>query len=294
MGPKSATEKQLIDLGVPNPHAKLLSYGRRLEDVQAMDTGAIATVLCIPQEKAEEIHHVVQGTCPSLTVHSEFDEIYSRLLISALDHISNLSGDSRRFDAAALWFKHSGQPAPATFDDFSDDDEETAARVLHLLELEFGMSPSFAASLVFLLDGTDIVVTGIQFSPDTLSSVATDLAELGYIENKDAKFLGRNADLISPNVARDLRVGDTVAHFGSRLRTKTSKYRPRGCGSKGSNPGKEYTWPAGRWSQFGRITYVYHWENIYDVKFDDGASITIHNSHLARVIAVGRNGTWTL
>ena len=294
MTEKSATEKQLIDLGVPNPHAKLLSSNRRLEDVQAMDTDTIATVLGIPQEKAVGLHRAIHSIDPSLVETSQFQVLLSWLHTLALEHLRNLTNDSMRIDAAALWSKHSGEPSPANFNDLSANDEDTATRILHLLHLEFGISAAFASCLMFTIDRTDIIVTGVRFCSDTLPSVATEFAELDFIEDEDAEFLGRNSELISPNMERELRAGDTVAYWGPKVRSKVSKYRPRGCGSRSNNPSKDYTWPASRWDQLGTINYCYRWEKIYEVEFDDATTITIHSSHLARVITAGRNGTWTL
>tara|TARA_B100000686_G_scaffold26919_1_gene26342 strand:- start:2174 stop:3058 length:885 start_codon:yes stop_codon:yes gene_type:complete len=293
VAPNSAIEKHLIDLGVPNPHAKLLSYDRRLEDVQAMDTETIAKVLGISQEKAEGVHCSIHSIDPSLADISNFQVLLSWLHTHALEHLRNLTNDSMRIDAAALWSKHSGEPSPANFNDLSAHDEDTTTRILHLLHLEFGISAPFASCLRFVIDRTDIVVTGVQFCSDTLPSVATELAELDFIEDKDAEFLGRNSDLISPNMGRELRAGDTVAYWGPKIRSKASKYRPRRCGSRSTNPSKDFPWPASRWNQLGKVIYGYRWENNYDIEFEDGTTIAIHSSHLARVIAVGRNGTWT-
>lgn len=297
MTEKSATKERLIDRGVTVPHARQLSLDRRIEDVEAMDIDSIATALSVPVNAAAEIHRSIHHSCPSLAIRSKFSGLLCNLHLGAVDHISNLTGDSNRFDVAALWSKHSGQPCPISFNDLSNADEETIPEILHLLHLEFGFSPSFASSLVFVIDRTDLIVTRFEFHNDTLSDVATEIAALDLdhpiITPDDAEFLGLHADLLPPNKDRDLQKGDMVAYYGTKTAVKSMKYRSRSCGSKSNNPSKEYLWPSSRWDMLGQVTYCYSWSDFFDIMFEDGTEVKIHKDHMVRIICSSPNGGWS-
>ena len=43
----------------------------------------------------------------------------------------------------------------------------------------------------------------------------------------------------------------------------------------------------------GQITYCYHWDDTFDIVFDDGTEVKIHKDHMVRIISYSPNGGWS-
>jgi hypothetical protein len=237
----------------------------------------IAAALSVEFSIAKEIHHSIHNNCSPLAVQQKFNRLLGRLHLYCTDHLADLSRDQYRFDAAEIWLKHTGEPAPMCFDDFSSSDSLTLTQLRKLLSLEFETSAAFAKTLAFTIDGTDIVVQGLQFNAEGLGELAKDMAQLGYIRPDQAEFLDNNSKLMPLNAARDLKTGDVVAFNGPPGPQKLIKYHS-------SNIQQKHIWPNGHINQLGRVTYVYSSDNILDVSFANGRTFPIHSSHIIRII----------
>jgi hypothetical protein len=243
-----------------------------------MEIPAIAAALSVPIDKAVDIYYSIHHKCSSLLIKGKFNDLLGRLHLACTDYLSNISGDTNRFNALEIWSKNTGEPAPICFEGLSSSDDEALAMLLEILTLVPEISPAFASSVSFLLVGVDIVVQGVVFNTKTFATLAKEMADLGYILTEDAEFLGRHAALIPPTAAIELKVGDAVAFLNSNRPQKSMKYR---C----SNMRLKHPWPPNHRNQLGRISYVYSSDYIFDIAFENGRTYTIHGSHIIRIVA---------
>lgn len=287
MAVKSATKKRLMDRGISESHAGLLAIDRRFEDVENLDTDAIAVLLSVSTSVAGGVHKMIHGFVEPFGLRSKFTTILSQLNLSIIDHISTITLDTNRFDAGDLWSMDGGGIPPLSFEGLAPTDEETSRVLTELLALHPDLPPAMASSLAWFVEDHEIVITGIKLTASTLHDLSLEAVSLGAITEEDAELLQKHTNLLPPNTARALQHGDRVANSNGKPTSpaKSFAYRPS-CSSSKTN----LRWPRSHQNEHGKITFVYS-NGVYDVSFADESTFVVSGSNLMRVICSETDGS---
>ena len=283
---KSATKKRLMDRGLSESHASLLSSDRRFQDVENLDPDAIAILLSVSSAVASGIHKIIHGFVEPFGLRSRFSTILSQMNLTLLDHVSNLTNDTNRFSAAELWSMNGDGIPPLSFNELSNTDEGASRILTQLLAQHPDLPPPMAASLVWHVDSHQIIITGINFAASNLIDLTTSMVAFDALSDEDAEFINQHPNLLPPSKARAFQHGDRVASLGKPTPpAKSFAYRPS-CSSSKTN----LRWPRSHQNEHGKITFVYS-NGVYDVSFADESTFVVSGSNLMRVICSEMDGS---
>jgi len=276
---KSATKKRLMDRGLSESHASLLSSDRRFQDVENLDPDAIAILLSVSSAVASGIHKIIHGFVEPFGLRSRFSTILSQMNLTLLDHVSNLTNDTNRFSAAELWSMNGDGIPPLSLNELSNTDEGASRILTQLLAQHPDLPPPMAASLVWHVDSHQIIITGINFTASNLIDLTTSMVAFDALSDEDAEFINQHPNLLPPSKARAFQHGDRVASYGKPTPpAKSFAYRPS-CSSSKTN----LRWPRSHHQEFGTITFAFS-DGMYEVTFQSGFSCVISERYMIRVL----------
>jgi len=272
---KSATKKRLMDRGLSESHASLLSIDRRFQDVENLDPDAIAILLSVSSAVASGIHKIIHGFVEPFGLRSRFSTILSQMHLSLTDHVSNLTRDTNRFSAAELWSMNGGGVPPLSLIELSNTDEGASRIITQLLAQHPDLPLPMAASLAWHVDSHQIIITGINFTASNLIDLTTSMVAFDALSDEDAEFINQHPNLLPPSKARAFQHGDRVARYGTPSPNKSFSYRP--------SSSNKLNWPSSEATSIGTITFAFS-DNRFEVSFPSGFTCVISERHMIRVL----------
>lgn len=275
---KSATLKRLQDRGLPNAHARLLSLDRSFDQVETLDALEISTILSIQFEVADQYFHLIQGTSGRQVLISTFNEAIFSVQIGLKDLLANVTND-----LSIISLNDICDPSAPTFQTLYTSDDQIVSNIQEHLGITWNLPIELVGAVSFRLINSDqLKITGISLSPDSLPAIASEMEAREYITSEQAVLLTENLDLLRDAPSPAIKRGDTVVRYGESRPPKSSRFRPRGCGSRTRNPSRRYLWPRKHWDSDGQVSYVFRSDSIYEVTFANGDQYWIHEDHLVR------------
>ena len=284
---KSATLKHLQDRGLPVADARLLSLNRSFDQVEALDALEISAILSIQFEVADQYFHLIQGTSGRQVLMASFNEALFSVQVGMKDLLANLTNDS-----PTIRLKDICDLLPPTFQALHTQDDQIVSNIQELLSNAYRLPIELVRALSLRLINSDqLKITGISLSPDNLPAVASEMEARRYITSEQAVLLTENLDLLRDAPSPAIKRGDIVVRYGESRPPKSSRFRPRGCGSRTRNPSRRFLWPRKHWHSAGRVSYAFSHDPIYEVTFANGDQYLVHEKHLVRQLEWNPNGS---